>query len=312
MRAEDGHHESLGSVWKSTLGGSGGNGCEREAFYREMIRDGDGNRVPFAASEKMIYGWVIDHVHTLVFLRGESGQETTAEDAQGMVAKAVESCRSRGEGQSLREEDWAEMRGRATIAILRLIGAMPNRPTRGNEHTQLEGAPSTWLARLGDLWVPQFKTRVPNAIGARSLSGMPDYTLWDGDRILAWIDVKALSRAGSYPNKWMTAETVVYDYIVAAHNGGTPPEWHGYMEYRGGANAYWAIITARVSHRGTTALAEAYLNRWTGALAQYDPDALGFNTSLCGGCAWRKPSPDLGFPGCDIGRAVEEIAIGEK
>lgn len=312
MRAEDGHHESLGSVWKSTLGGSGGNGCEREAFYREMVRDEDGNRVPFAAGEKMIYGWVIDHVHTLLFLRHESHQETSPEEAKALVVRAVEACRSRGEGANFRDEDWSELTGRATIAILRLIGAMPNRPTRGNEHTQLHGPPMTWLGHLGDLWVPQFKTRAPAVIGGRSLSGMPDYTLWDGDRILAWVDVKALSRAGSYPNKWMSAETVVYDYLVAAHNGGTPPEWHGYLEYRGGANAYWAILTARVSHRGTTALAEAYLTRWAKALERFDPDAVGFNTSLCGGCSWRRPNPQIDFSGCEIGKAVEDIAFGEK
>ena len=310
MRAENGYDRSLGSISKGTIGATGGLGCERESFYREMVRDANGYRVPWVATDRMVLGTVIDNLHTRAFLRWGDGRDISQDEAQDMVGKAILACQSSGDGEHLREEDWADIRGRATMAALRLVGAMPNKPTRGNEHTQLDGPPISWLPRLGDLWVPQFKTRVEEVIGERSLSGMPDYTLWDGDRILAWLDVKTVSRAASYPAKWLTAETVIYDYLVTEHNRGWPPEWHGYLEYRMGSNAYWAINTARVSPTGSRLLAEGYLDRWAKALQTFDPDGLSFNTAMCSGCAWRRPDPELDFTGCRIGQAVEAIVLG--
>jgi hypothetical protein len=144
------------------------------------------------------------------------------------------------------------------------------------------------------------------------MSGRPDYVLvvpdqtQPGSIIVAWVDVKALSRSGSYPAKWTAGEAVAYDLMVTAENGGILPEWHGYMEYRRVQKPYWALVTAPV-HPSVLGLADAYDRRWSRALDDGDPDGLTFNPRSCAKCDYRDPIEGL-HPGCPIGGAALDIA----
>ena len=62
------------AIWKSVLGATGGWGCERATFYREVVRDDRGYRLSFGADEPIIFGIAVDAAHNhLMGYRAEHG-----------------------------------------------------------------------------------------------------------------------------------------------------------------------------------------------------------------------------------------------
>lgn len=329
------------SLWKSVIGATGAAyGCERETFYREVTRDARGYRVRFPAGESIIFGLAVDVAHGyLMERRLEHGPADSSligfdltgegvpltddllyQDAANAVRRGVSKARGRGTSEPWTEEEWKALASRTGLAVEKALGLWPNRVKeskgRGSgEVTYLPqpepdgtppGPPIAWLDRQGTTTHLQEKLHAPDVVGGRGLTGQPDFIFRREGVIVGWLDVKALSKAGSYPAKWAAGEAVAYDYMATVANGGIVPEWHAYLEYRRNAKPYWALVEAPVSP-SVVPLAHAYFRRWERALDGNDPDGLSFNPRSCGKCQFREPMPDLAFAGCPIGAAAVDI-----
>ena len=330
------------AIWKSVPGATGGFGCERETFYREVVRDDRGYRLRFGASENMIVGVAIDRLHGWLMNRrmdvgpadasmlgwdisaeGEGlplTEDMLREDAVAATLWAMEGARARDTDQPWSDEDWDALAQSVGLAAEKLLGLWPNRVKPRTVKGEVvewiiepepegtpDGPPIGWLDTPEVVIQPQRKMYVPGVVGGRGISGQPDYVFVRDGTIVGWVDVKALRKAGSFPAKWTAGEAVCYDYLCTHENGGVPPEWHGYLEYRRVTKPYWALIVAPVA-LGSVSLARSYFARWERALDGGDPDALSFNPKSCAGCQYREAIPEVGFDGCPIGEAVLSIA----
>lgn len=313
--------DSRNAIWKSVLGATGGWGCERETFYREVVRDARGYRLNFGMDEPVIFGIAVDVIHgKLMERRLTAGpaddQEAAADDLEYAVRAGMDAARGRATSAPWSDEDWTMLATRASLAGEKLLGIWPNR-TKDQRGESVElpepegtppGYPIAWLDQPDDTATqPQRKLYAPHVVGGRGISGKPDYVFVRGGVIVGWVDVKALGRAGVYPAKWAAGEAVAYDHMCTVENGGVLPEWHGYLEYRRLQKPYWALVTDTVSS-SSLALADAYFRRWGRALDDGDPDAVSFNPKNCAKCQYRDPIAAVGFAGCAIGVASIEVA----
>lgn len=312
------------AIWKSVLGATGGYGCERETYYREVVRDARGYRLSFGMDEPVIFGIAVDVLHGRLMERRHNvgapdDPETARDDLAWALTSAMEAARGRETSAPWTDDDWSILEQRAGLAGEKLLGLWPNRTVdrRGESIPQPEppgtpaGPPIGWLDPPEGVYIePQRKLFAPDVVGGRGISGKPDYvfvmSVRDQRVIVGWVDVKALSRSGVYPAKWTGGEAVAYDYLCAIENGGVLPEWHGYLEYRRVQKPYWALIKAPVEP-ASIALAGAYFKRWGIALDNHEPDALSFNPKACAKCNYREVIPGM-HGGCSIGIASIEVA----
>jgi hypothetical protein len=313
-------HTRQDAIWKSVIGATGGFGCERETFYREVVRDARGYRLSFGMDEPVIFGIAVDVIHGRLMERrltaGPADEPDTARgDLEYAVTAGMDAARGRQTSAPWTAEDWTLLRQRAVLAGEKLLGLWPNRTkdVRGESVAVPEdpgtplGPPIGWLDQAaGVVTQPQRKLFAPGVVGGRGLSGKPDYVFTVEGVIVGWADVKALGRAGVFPAKWAAGEAVAYDYLCASENGGVLPLWHAYLEYRRNQKPYWTLIEAPVSP-SSLALAEAYFTRWARALDGHDPDALSFNPKACARCDYREPIAGL-HGGCPIGGPALDVA----
>jgi len=342
------HPTSKDAVWKSVLGATGGFGCERATLYRETIRDpATGYRMQFGMPERVIFGTAVDAAHEYLmsdrltngpsdvsFLGVDLSEDGTGEPlliehleelSTAATRRGVEKAR----GQRLLErwspEAWTVFTERVGLAVEKLIGLWPNRVKEGRDGPLPEpegtppGPPIGWLDPApGIMTFAQRRLELPDVVGGRGVVGKPDYIFARGDTIIAWVDVKAKSKSGSYPQLWRAAEAITYDAMCTYENGGILPEWHGYLEYRRGtgeplAKPYWALVTAPVS-TSITDLFDGYSARWANALDVGDPDNVSFNLWSCRDCEWREAIDAGGrrvHGGCAIGQAAMDIGADE-
>jgi hypothetical protein len=226
------------------------------------------------------------------------------------------------------DEERSVFRLQLTTALEKFLGILPNNPKPDTE--QPTGPPLLWLftpqrpdglafldaepeaivrAKAMRFQGIEGETlRMPDMVRGDELVGTPDIVLMRPDGVaFEWVDVKATGRAYSYPAKWLQAEAVLYDTLLTGLNGGEPPEWHSYLEYRRNAKPYWHLTRARVVASGSALLARALMARWEDALVVGSPDIVSFEPTMCGRCNWRAAIDSLGFPGCPIGEAVVSI-----
>lgn len=336
-------HGPKEAIWKSVIGATGGWGCERETFYREVVRDARGYRLRTGAGERIVFGIAIDVAHGyLMAQRLEhgpvdsstlgmdissegTGEPVTEDMLWSMTGEAVRRGMSSARGRLLEkpwtEDDWTVMTQQVGLAVEKLLGLWPNRVkprmskgevvewlTEPEPEGTPPGPPIAWLdAPAGIVTRLQHKMHAPDVVGGRGITGQPDYTFWADRTIVGWVDVKAPGKSKSFPATWVAGEAVAYDYMAAVNNEGLVPEWHGYLEYRRTQKPYWAITTAPVDTSVLT-LARSYFERWGTALDGDNPDALSFNPKSCSKCSYRDPLPQYGFAGCPIGPAVLDIA----
>jgi hypothetical protein len=150
---------------------------------------------------------------------------------------------------------------------------------------------------------------VPNVFGSRALGTTPDYVFTDEDgNLVAWLDVKAVERAYSYPAQWTKAEAVIYTYALMRLNAGVLPAWCGYHEYRRNAKPYWMLTTTEDLSAAWLQLAEHYVRRWNTALQVNDVNALQFNPKACGKCPFRLPIAEADYAGCPVGQSVVQVS----
>lgn len=311
------------ALWKSVLGGTGGGfGCELQTLYGETRRMPDGWRYDAGANEAILFGVGVDRILRYLYERliaGTAGDSVTEADAA--VSKAMQVCRGKDTREPWDQDAWDLLRKQLTLAADRLVGNQPNRvkvrTRQGEQYVEpapepdgRQGPPLFWLTLDG--MELQAKLRSPDAVGGRGLSGAPDFLWRDQDGlIVGWVDAKAPGRAKSYPAAWSSSEVVAYDYMCAQENGGQLPDWHGYLEYRRTATPYWALTIQEPVPPETLDLARHYMDRWSTALDDPNPQAVGFNTQACARCEWRDPIPEVEHDGCAVGQAVAAVTAQE-
>ena len=332
------------AIWKSVIGATGGYGCERETFYREVVRNERGYRLSFGMPEPVIFGVAVDRAHGyLMGRRIADGPADTSllgidlsDEGEGMplvesvlydlaadaVRAGVATARGRATDHPWEPEEWKLLTDRLGLAVEKLLGLWPNRvkerKARGSDEItyvpepEPEGTPAGppigWLDPApGELVQPQRKIHAPGVVGGRGITGQPDYVVVRDRVIVGWCDVKALGKSGSYPAKWLGGEAVAYAYLTTVENGGIVPEWQAYLEYRRDTKPYWALIKAPVEPSAIP-LANAYFRRWERALDGGDPDSLSFNPKNCAKCQYREAMPRYSHPGCPIGAPAMAIA----
>lgn len=287
-------------IGKGLLWATGSFGCEREAFYGETIRDERGWRLQHPMSEQMHFGKAIDVLHATLTKR-----RLDADRAGALVDydSAVEIAYHAGVfGEWDEEPDRETFRVQVENAARLLVGATPGPPE------QAPGAPLLWLPLKG-LHIQGLDGRsleLPGVFGSKPLGGTPDYVWTDDEGVLhGWLDVKAVKRSYSYPDKWLGAEATIYTYLLTRLNEGVVPGFVGYLEYRRLAKPYWHQTILREPTL-LARIATAYITRWQKALANGDPDLLSFSPKECADCPYRRPMPEVGFDGCPIGAIVGE------
>lgn len=291
------------SIGKGLLWATGSFGCEREAWYGETVRDDRGWRLHHPMPEKVHFGKAIDVLHSAAMKRRLDGQEVE-------VAPLVDLAYYAGVAEMWAEEEQDDFDRDAAREVFRvkienaarlLVGEVAGPPA------QAEGVPLDWmpLEGLHIQGLNGVSLEVPDVFGGRPLGGTPDYVYVDPETgtMVGWIDVKAVERSHSYPDKWLGAEATVYTYLLTVLNGGEVPGFVGYLEYRRLAKPYWHMTIQR-NPQMLAGLAGRYVERWRKAIANGDPDLLAFNPKECADCPYSQPIPEVGFTGCPIGAIV--------
>src|SRR4029077_10077092 len=197
--------------------------CERETFYREVVRDARGYRLRFGANEAIIYGVAIDRIHRpLMEARLEQGpadasmlgfdisdigeglpltEDMLREDVVRATLRAMEDARSRGTSEPWSDDDWRAMAQSVGLAGEKLLGLWPNltkAKMKGGEVVEWlampepegtpPGPPIAWLDQPpGVFTIGQRKLYVPDVVGGRGISGQPDFVFTRDGLITGWV-----------------------------------------------------------------------------------------------------------------------------
>lgn len=291
------------SIGKGLLWATGSFGCEREAWYGETVRDERGWRLRHPMPEKVHFGKAIDVLHAAAMKRRIDGREIEVDPLVDLAYHA-------GIAETWAEEEQDDFDRDAAREVFRvkldnaarlLVGEVAGPPA------QAEGVPLDWMPLEGVhiQGLNGVSLEVPNVFGDRPLGGTPDYVYVDQESgtMVGWIDVKAVERSHSYPDKWLGAEATIYTYLLTVLNGGQVPGFIGYLEYRRLAKPYWHMTIQR-NPIILAGIADRYIRRWRRAIEIGDPEVLSFNPKECADCPYSRPIPEAGFPGCEIGAIV--------
>lgn len=310
------------TLGKSLLNGTGAFGCERQHWYEERVRLPNGWRVQRLMPEKVHFGKAVDVAHAQAVRWLVDGAELG--DVQERVPRLVEM----GYYAGLAEQPWADDKtgepydvtpdDREVFAIqignalALLTGLAPNNvPDQYPQPAEKIPLLQVPLPGIHIQGMDGQTLQVPGVFNDRALGATPDYVYTEGGLLTAWLDVKCVDRAYTYPQKWHGAEATIYTYALLRLNEGVAPDWIGYQEYRRNVKPYW-IMTQRRQTAQLARLAERYVLRWDKALESDDPDMLQFNTRECAKCVFRQAVPDTTHTGCPIGQAVADIGMGKE
>lgn len=291
------------SIGKGLLWATGSFGCEREAWYGETVRDERGWRLRHPMPEKVHFGKAIDVLHSAATKRKIDGRPLDRGSLVDLAYHAgIAEPWAEAEDPDFNKDDAREVfRVKIDNAARLLLGEVSGPPA------QAEGVPLDWLPLEG-LHIQGLNgvsLEIPDVFGNRPLGGTPDYVYVDPETqtMVGWIDVKAVERSHSYPDKWLGAEATVYTYLLTVLNGGMVPGFIGYLEYRRLAKPYWHLTLQR-DPQMLAGLADRYIRRWRRAIEIGDPEVLSFNPKECADCPYSQPIPEAGFAGCEIGAIV--------
>lgn len=256
--------------------------CERKGYYGESVRDENGRRLSFPMPERVTFGSAVDDAVGYIVYQDRQGLAWTEDDAVTI-----------GYGTAKAAKGW---------------GLVPDPEVFG---IQLQNAIHLYvtqpdgLARIRPLYAEGLRIQGNNgtSLKAGDVIGTPDF-ITDA-RV---IDVKTWSRNEGEKKFWRSPEMGVYAYLFAAENGALP-ETVAYQAYIRVSKPYWTWIETP----GTTALVEfgrETASHWRELLALGRPELFPTDTTYCGDCPFRAPLPEVGHPGCAVGRLVpiEEAA----
>jgi hypothetical protein len=266
--------------------------CNRKGWFNEHIRTADGSRLPLIAPERVAFGSALDEAILFIAWHIREGLPWRESDA---VAEGLKAALGRKHQPNINWEVF-EVQLRNAVAIFRadvLNDTVPDsRPLVDFRGSMLQGLDGESL-RVGDL------------------IGTPDFII-NGDtrpngRTLI-LDLKASSRAKS-ERDLRSAELSFYAWLWSVHTSGELPDV-GYLTFARTAKPRYQLLVgpADVGH---LLLADEFVKTTRAVIAAKRQEDVGFSTSFCGSCEWRKPNPEVGFDGCSIGLlvAAEETEV---
>lgn len=257
--------------------------CDRKSYYGEKVRDERGWRLPFLASESMLFGKAIDVAHGYVVWHIREGRDYWMQDAvvDGLTAAKLD------------EQGWAALPDPDAF-----VAEVEKAMLKFDKHPN-------GLDRLMPL-IPGITIQGDDGESWREgdIIGTPDYGLLDG--VLDVKTSKYQSGQWSYDEGAFIrkAEMPIYAYLYAARTGAIPDRliYQTYVR-SGGGFWQWTETAGTAAH---VELGRLHAARWRKAIAHDDPDLLAFDTKWCGDCQFARAIPEVGFAGCAVGAAVLE------
>ena len=256
--------------------------CDRKSYYGETVRDANGWRLPFQASESVLFGKAIDVAHGYVVEHIRDGWDYWMQDAivAGLTAAQLD------------EKAWAAIANPDAL-IREVEGAMLkfDKHPNGLEKLMPFIPGITIQGDNGESW------KVDDLVGT------PDYGLLDG--VLDVKTTKYASGQWAYDAAAITSKPEMpwYAYMYARRTGAIPDRLI-YQTYVRSGGGFWQWNEVA----GTSAIVELgrlYAARARKMLALGDPDLIPFNTKWCGDCQFARPIPEVGFEGCAVGALME-------
>lgn len=265
--------------------------CNRKGWFNEHIRTADGARLPLIAPERVAFGSALDEAVLFIAWHIREGLPWRESDA---VAEGLKSALGRKHEDGI-NWDVFEVQLRNAIAIFRtdvLNDTVPDsQPLVDFRGAMLQGLDGESL-RVGDL------------------IGTPDFiingaTRPNGRTLI--LDLKASSRAKS-ERDLRSAELAFYAWLWSVHTSGELPDV-GYLTFTRTAKPRFQLLVG-AADVGHLQLADEFVKTTRAVIAAKRQEDVGFSTSFCGSCEWRKPNHEVGFDGCSIGRLVAAEETG--
>ena len=253
--------------------------CGRKGWFSEKIRLADGSRLPLIAPERVAFGSALDEA---ILIIADSIRSNQRWDEKDVVDQGFYAARSRPTEDGI---DW------------------------GIFHAQLEAAVKIFIFDVLETELVTFRDVYLQGIDGESLKvdgliGTPDFIFrrWKGeDGGTMILDLKASSRSKS-ERDLRSAEMAFYSYLWTRYSAGELPGV-GYLTYVRTKRPTYQLITGKAT-ADHLLLAEQYLAATKAVVARDSVDEVGFSTSFCGSCEWRKPNPEVGFGGCSVGMLI--------
>jgi hypothetical protein len=261
--------------------------CNRKGYFAETVRLPDGSRIPMIAPERVLFGSALDEAILFIAYQTRENLKWTEADAvaEGMAAVLGK-----------RHEEGIDFQ----LFELQLLNAV-----KIFTYDVLEPG-------LVDFHGALLQGLDGESVRAGDLIGTPDFiisgkTRPNGRTLI--LDLKASKRAKSEKDL-KGAEMSFYAWLWSIHSGGELPDL-GYLTFTRTAKPRYQLLTGEAT-AGHLLLAEEYVKTTRSVVSRGSQENVGFTTSFCSSCEWRKPNPDAGFEGCSIGLLMSDEAKEEE
>lgn len=261
--------------------------CARKGWFGEHVRDAEGRRLSVPMPERVLFGTALDEATSLYLFsirEGQKGDLALIEEAveEGLAAMASRPGAEDLDAVAIGTELWGAMEGFRLEIVQGLLQPLYGERLDG---LKLQGNDGESL-RHGEF------------------IGTPDILVL-GEKPAIW-DVKSSTRSKGERDLW-SPEMAHYVALYMGLFGELP--LIGYLTWVRTKSPKWQVISRQSTtlHLG---LAQAHRSA-TKAILGASVESLPFSTSLCGSCEWKKRRPELGFGGCSIGQAIDELGEGE-
>jgi CRISPR/Cas system-associated exonuclease Cas4 (RecB family) len=264
--------------------------CNRKGWFSEHVRMDDGSRVPLIAPERVAFGAALDEAILFIVQAIRDDERWTLGDAHALGVKAALN-RPHEEGI-----DWEKFANHLTVALelfaYDVLGMPDGQPLIDFRMSLLQGLD-------GD----SIRVRT-EAFG--DVVGTPDFiiageTRPNGRDLV--LDLKSSARMKSEKDL-RSAEMSFYAYLYAQKWGGDLPSV-GYLTYVRTKTPRYQILVGEATGEHLR-IAEEYLKTTKSVVARETQEEVGFTTSMCKSCEWRKANPTIGFAGCSVGLLVAD------
>lgn len=274
--------------------------CERKGWYGENIRDIDGRRIRHLMPERVHFGKALDvAVEALLwrFARADGGVDIERPLEMGLESYlSNEFSDTRLPSKDVKDELWN--------ALEQLTGDIA-RDEFGRSTIMLDGTLIDFTGALfqgldGESLAVDLDDFMGKE-GTQRFIGTPDFILPSphGDTIL---DLKSAARARTTT---FSSEMGFYSWLATAM--GRRVARVGYIVWLRQKSPRWSVLIEPATS-GLLDLGYRHAMR-TARVASSDLEQVGWHTTLCGSCEWKRPVD--GFGGCEIGQLID-VAAAEK
>lgn len=257
--------------------------CARKGWFGEQVRDSEGRRLSVPMPERVLFGTALDEA-TSLFLwnirEGHPANLALIEEAveEGLAAMASRPGAEDLDAMAIGTELWGAMELFRLEIVQGLLQPLYGERLDG---LKLQGNDGESL-RHGEF------------------IGTPDILVL-GEKPAIW-DVKSSPRSKTERDLW-SPEMAHYASLFMGLYGDLP--LIGYLTWVRTKSPKWQVLS-RQSTVLHLSLAQAHRSVTKASLAA-SVESLPFSTALCGTCEWKTPRPELGFGGCQIGQAIDEL-----